>query len=422
MQSAVLYGLSQPLKNTIQQLPFNCPSGNCTWPAYESLAVCSTCNDVTSSLEQVTDMGAQYVYLMDDADAAYASNGTAFRLPNVLFIDNLDGWQWGTTKHGAMMMTTFGTGNASKTVTMKSLDTLIWAVSILKASANPTNASATWPNLPVAATECALHYCVNRHSTSVRNGTLTETITPLPSATRDPSSWDTPSFPAAFKTLNATMHASIEFDDKFSCIARSDLAITSSGSSYNVSQNAVDSISAFFKKTFEASLKVFTQKDNGTASGQVNGWYMNTTKVQYQPSAIQPLYASADLNATFAGLATSMTNALREGADEAGAAVVGETGRMVTYYAIRWPWIALHCAVVVAGAVFLALTIWNVGARAPVWKSSSLAAMSRSAHVADVLGGAESVGEMERRAKGELVVLFGRDGEVLKGEFVAGAA
>lgn len=49
-QAAVLYGLSTSEMNVNQQLSATCPSGNCTWPPYLSLGVCSACNDVTDQV------------------------------------------------------------------------------------------------------------------------------------------------------------------------------------------------------------------------------------------------------------------------------------------------------------------------------------------------------------------------------------
>jgi hypothetical protein len=43
-----------------------CPTGNCTWPLYQSLAICSTCNDLTSQLEgipvELPEPGSNYTY------------------------------------------------------------------------------------------------------------------------------------------------------------------------------------------------------------------------------------------------------------------------------------------------------------------------------------------------------------------------
>ncbi|KAL1635493.1 hypothetical protein SLS58_010189 [Diplodia intermedia] len=415
MQSAVLYGLSQPLNSTVQQLKYNCPTGNCTWPSYQSLSVCSKCADLTSSLTQHADRGGQYWPLMEDNNAAAAGNGTSYRLPNGLFLDNLDGWQWGARPHyGAMFMTTYGTGNASATNAMTDLDTLIWAAGIIKTGPDAANATAAWPHMPVRATECALYYCVNAYETRVRNGSLAERASVVDGATRAADSWQTVDFPAAWDAYNDTMVASIDFDPYFSGARRSDLVLQApNGERFNVSQNAVAGISAYFKTAFQAELQAYNET-NGTVDGQINGWYMNSTTIQYQPSAIQPFWKSDDLDETFETLATSMTNALRADADVGDAAqVLGQSGRLVTYYSVQWPWIALNCVVVVMGAVFLVLTMRRCGDSAPVWKSSTLAAMSRGGHVKHLLERATSLGEMEKFAKGEKVVLFGKNGEVL---------
>ncbi|OJD28768.1 uncharacterized protein BKCO1_1130001 [Diplodia corticola] len=416
MQSAVLYGLSQPLNTTIQQLRFNCPSGNCTWPAYDSLAVCSKCNSLTPSLTRFSDYGGQYVPLMEDNNAAALSNGTSYRLPNGLFLDNIDGWQWGAEpQYGAMFMTTYGTSNASLTNSLQDLsDTLIWAAGVLKTGPDAANATAAWPDLPVEAAECALYYCVNRYQTSVRNGSLVEEVSVVDGAHRAADSWQLVDFPDAWEAYNESMVESIAFDAYFSAAERSDLALVApDGEMFNLSQNAVESISSYFMTTFQADLQAYNES-NGTVEGQINGWYMNSTSIQYQPSAIQPFWKSEDLNETFVTLATSMTNALRADADADGATMVGKSGLMMTYYSVRWPWIALNCVVVLMGALFLFLTIGKCGESAPVWKSSTLAAMSRGGHVRHLLERATSLGEMEKFAKDEKVVLFGRDGEVMK--------
>lgn len=158
---------------------------------------------------------------------------------------------------------------------------------------------------------------------------------------------------------------------------------------------------------------------NNTVDGQINGWYMNSTTIQYKPSAIQPFYTSTDLNTTFKTLATSMTNALRGDADADGSEMVGQTGQMTTYYHVQWPWIALHGVVVLMSALFLILTIRESSGpdgAAPVWKSSTLAAMSRGTHVTHVLDGAVTLGDMQKMAQEEKVVLFAKDGEVMKGQ------
>lgn len=427
MQSAILYGLDQPMQNVIEQGSFNCPTGNCTWPAFESLAVCSRCADLTDSLQEIVTDGRLYINLEADNGAASITRdgGTAFRLANGLYIDNQNGWAYGEVNDGAsddifgaVMMTTFGTGNVSETVSMQDLDTLIWSASMIRVSADPTNTSAVWPNLPRAATECAIFYCVNSYETAVINGTLRETSDRVANVTRLSDSWQVQGQNADL--LNETMRDSLAFNSYFSVLARSDLTLQSpaTGDKFNVSQAAVDSVSSHFQSAFASTLRTFNVTQDDTTpvvSGRLNGFYMNSSQVQYSPGVMQALFSSADLNATFASMATSMSNAVRTrtGTDEDTSSVDGSRGDLVTFYRIAWPWISLHCLVVVAGLVFLVVTVWENQARrgvaAPVWKSSSLAVMSRGAAVREVLEGAHRVQHMEEKARATRVSLFEKD-------------
>lgn len=90
MQFAILSGLDQPLRNIVQQGTFLCPTGNCTWPVYESLAICNKCYDLTGSLDRVDSDSGQRISLGKDDAAVYVAvnPGTALRLPNGLYLSN----------------------------------------------------------------------------------------------------------------------------------------------------------------------------------------------------------------------------------------------------------------------------------------------------------------------------------------------
>ena len=49
MKASIYNGLYSP-NVTLSDVPASCNSGNCTWPAYSSLAICSSTTDVSSSL------------------------------------------------------------------------------------------------------------------------------------------------------------------------------------------------------------------------------------------------------------------------------------------------------------------------------------------------------------------------------------
>jgi hypothetical protein len=159
MQSAILVGLTQSLDYVSKQLQFDCPSSNCTFPAFDSLAVCSSCNNLTS---QLINLGIGSAEIRDII---------AVELPNGASLSN-DALDWNYTggqvilnvnsSFGSGLSRTLlqasGTGKANETVTMQHIDTLIWAIQIIRINVqlSTNNISYTWPDIPLEAIECAL--------------------------------------------------------------------------------------------------------------------------------------------------------------------------------------------------------------------------------------------------------------------------
>ncbi|XXH01984.1 hypothetical protein Hte_008348 [Hypoxylon texense] len=411
MQSAILYGLSQPISTVVQQSQYTCPSSNCSWEAFDSLAVCSACNNQASQVERLQDGGGLSFSLQQDNSAARAlANMTAFRLPNGLIIDNTNDWNYTSASgFGSVYMTTFGTPNPSDTNSFRDVDSLIWSTSIFKAHPNTSNASAVWPDFPLEATECGIYYCVNSYKSSVQSAILYENTTRRTSAFRNPDSWQLLNPSTWLGNVTEAQKASIAFDNVTSETARSDLQllVPSSGgnpAAYNLSQNAVDSISAYFQTTFAGTPRTFVN-ETWIIPGRLNGYYVSTGQIQYDPSINQVIWQTDDLAALFASLAVSMTNAIRSG-DDTRARQQGKTGILTTYYEVQWPWITLHATIYVASVAFLAVTMYQGRENAPVWKGSSLATLSFGARVGGIFEGIMDVGQMEREAAAEEVKLL----------------
>ncbi|KAI0534815.1 hypothetical protein GGR58DRAFT_41106 [Xylaria digitata] len=294
-----------------------------------------------------------------------------------------------------------------------------------------TNSSALWPNLPVYATECALFYCINKYHNVVQNGNLIQKITPVESL-RSPLSWQ-PTHTDQFTMLTPTRALSIEFDDYFSYVARSDLSLLSSETShaFNISQEAVDGISSYFQQNFaidtltlpvnkdpgryDFGLTLPVNEDSGSNDlGQLNGAYFTTGSEKSRPGVLQALFHSDDLSSTFTALATSMSNALRDSAEDIETDGIGktQTGKrqvVAVLYTIQWPWIAIHGVVIAPGWVFLVTTIQinqRHGQGKEAFKSNSLAALSRGSIVYHAIGGTQSMSRMEQIAKNTQVCLF----------------
>lgn len=386
MQSAILYGLFQPQELVSQQLSFNCPSSSCQWSEFSSLAVCSQCSDIAKEMESSYAIKSkpQYADILPAHPSYPLSNLTQFTLPNGLFINNPNGSNG--SYENFLTMATYGTGNSSQTVAFQAYDLLIWSTTILKVA----NVPGVWPRLPISATECALYYCVKTYKSEVKNGTVYE-ATILAPYERSAMSWQYEK-----RILPGGVHLdpnSLEFDALLSAIPRTDLQL---GEGFNVSQAAVDSINWYMRNLFTKNTSDYYQIPNGVASN-------NST---YIPGALQPIYESDDINATFTALATSMSNSIRANSDDR-LMVTGQKGVLVTLYVIRWAWLYPPFALVVTGYLVLALAARGTRkAQVPAWKSSSLATISQGQAFQYVLGEAYLTSAMEEKARAEKVQLF----------------
>jgi hypothetical protein len=346
---------------------------------------------------------------MDRSNGAATSElGTAMYLSNGLYMDNIDGWVYGAPFNQdvgqAILMASLGTGNATKTATMKDVETLIWSVGMIRVPKPKTNQNATWPSTPVEALECALYYCVESFASNVTNGQIYERSTEI-TAKRLPGSFTIPDLPHPSQGFTETQLSGMEFDNVTSAYSRTDLSL---GTDFNVSDNAVNSISSFFQSQFKTVDYVVNNTDDGGQIGVANGFYIqaNTLTPQYEPSIMQELYTSPNLNNTFQAIARSMSNAIRAGADGS-TKQTGSFGVQVVRYRIEWGWIALHAVVVLCGTTFLLMTAWETRrSKAPVWKSNSLAVFRAGGLNKALLENANDLEAMEAVANTAHVNLF----------------
>lgn len=235
MQSAILFGLAAGQDDVAQQIKFQCPSSNCKFQDFRSLSVCSGCSDLTGYLKQSKPTSdPEHPLAADlarDGGGEIAGTIVNFTLPNGLYIDSTVGWHY--DDNFGTYMTTFSTGDPSKSLAWQSKSSLFWATSFIKVGRDPKNSSQVWPFLPVTAEECALWYCVKQYNTNILNGTVEAGPSEVTSEGRWPDSWK----PLDRSTKNYS--STLEFNNPKSSIERSDLMM---GKEYNISQAAVDGI------------------------------------------------------------------------------------------------------------------------------------------------------------------------------------
>lgn len=341
MTSAVFFGLTQPDTPVARQTKYQCPSGDCTWDTYQSLAVCSGCTDLTDRLNRISR-----------SDPESNRNETVYELPNSLVLRNWD------IAPSFVLTAGFGTGNASQSVAFGAKDTLIWSMTLIRV----VDPGVLWPNSPVTAAECGLWYCVKNYSSTVKDSNLIELSSPAPS-TRLRNSWQfVPSDGADSSGSQAPDTLTVD-NNPFSYKMLTDLQL---GAGFNVSQAAIYGISNLMETTFTENLGSDMPFESNDYDGSESSYNVgnggnavvtNSDKLNYHPPVMQNLHQSQDLNATFATLAKSMTNCIRENSDD-NVVAIGKVGTVHPVIQVRWEFLILPFILILANAIFLAMVIY----------------------------------------------------------------
>lgn len=342
MKSAVLEGLTQSDLQISQQLRPSCQSGNCTWDAFTSLAICSGCNNLTDQIRK-KHKGIW---------------GLWYTLPNGLEIPG-DGYN---------PMTAFGTKNSSRSLSFASLDTLVWSMTMMRFTAN----EASRINDSVFAIECGLWYCVNSYQSMVRNGRLTETIQPAPSE-KQPDSWQpidehdnssVISVPLSFFSLSPAFRDAVSPND-ITSPRRTDLQL---GEGFNISQGAAYSISYVMSDILNA----INSRNRPTGTVERSNSSSSSDGKIYNPPAMEYLCNSQDLEATFASLAKSMTNNFRQNSENH-TVVNGKEGNYIVLIRIRGWYLTLPVILIVGGVVFVAVVLhYTHTSKMKFWATNAL--------------------------------------------------
>ncbi|PON29004.1 hypothetical protein TGAM01_v202112 [Trichoderma gamsii] len=419
MQAAVAFGLAADADAVMEQASFHCPGVECDFKPLESLSVCSQCSDVTDKLKKNTlSTGDQYSNLQYDPSVAEAqANCTEYRLPNGLYLNNMD-HKYGPSS-SMVYMSMLGTSDTDKTVAMKHLDTLIWSQTVIKVNADPSSKSTTtWPDFKVNASECALYYCTRRYEGDYKIGFINITSTELKDQKRNPQSWEPldPRFQSGHGVAEKVVK-SLAYDPQESIIRRTDLQLgTATG--WNVSDEAVYGISYYMQTLFADCLNNPKNCTQAVESwGVPNGFYISKLSnfsgeekqaEQFRPSVAKVLWETDDIEQVFDNIAASMSNAIRRGAD-GGQTEKGDVLQPTTVYVVAWPWIILHAAIELGGLVLLVLIIRSSGSNtAHIWKSSELAVLSKGVALGDAFKEAHTKDELEERAKNIPTVLVSK--------------
>jgi hypothetical protein len=163
------------------EIPLSCPTGNCTWPPYESLGICSQCADVANLLS--------YACLDTRIDWTSNLNATISSYPNATTC----GYFLNATTRNPIMMSGYALGSTGQpegeTLVMRTLPLVtnplrepLWGGSInFKDFRNlitnvlissTLNKTQVLTNVEPTLSECVLAWCVKRIESSYSSGDL----------------------------------------------------------------------------------------------------------------------------------------------------------------------------------------------------------------------------------------------------------
>ncbi|VUC24081.1 unnamed protein product [Clonostachys rosea] len=415
--------------------PASCPSTNCTWPPFDTIGVCSRCNDVKPKLKKVEDFVEVLEAMAEHPRMLRTKYGaSAWALPNGHFLANMNnGTLW--TADQTYWMTAFGTADPNKTNTMQDLDTLIWSTSVIQIEPDAKSTrfeEVHWEDKPIVATECAIYYCVRRVETSFQNNVLNETSFERTDAALTPDSFQPkPNFTWPMKDpgikVTPNGRPSMEWNEALAARWRDNAKFHFPGNHsqpiYSITKATVATIGALIRSKLhldlpqvEAARPVFTKLLGEDAVG-FNGFEGDMMVPGSLPSSVNPKWMQNfvpdgrdGLPESFKSLADSITNEMRQSwtsgpARFGDAPVVGLIGSTYIFYKVTWPWVALHAIVLLGGLVFCFLTMRSshldkgLHQRAPVWKSNSLAVLKQGATTGQIFKDVWGLNQMEKIAR-----------------------
>ncbi|KAI1667265.1 DUF3176 domain containing protein [Pyrenophora tritici-repentis] len=361
---------------TLKPVAIECPTGNCTWPAFVSAAICSSCEDVSSELvfksANGTDNGSN-VPSANNLQLGMRSY-SIFSLPESE-IRNWDGnpdirdtdWYRWTTGAGIgtlTLMTTRTLFRARQTLRHSDLRTIIMAFVIIKAPEEWLESKVPWESSHPVATECALYFCANAYQAKSENGVLQEDVV---------GSWTTedPAWNETSKNLTSGERELIAegydlYDPTYNR-GNHDLLleipqeqnITYPVPKINISHTLIRSTIDY--------LESFTSSPQ-LPSGEEK--LLIAYPVISAPPVFDALWNSTNLTRTFDNVARSLTNQIRNTSPDRQQGVVRD---WVIHIHVDWAYMAFPVGMLLTGILYVVLIIVeSTRLRVPVWKERTL--------------------------------------------------
>ena len=376
MVNPLWQGLTASKMEELKYPAFSCSSGSCLFDDFESLGVCSSCQEVPSTqMEQSSlqlynytqnytfvsmsygDMslsnfqnyteGLEFAKFAASQCPYYVMNATTTGIQSswvFLNDDRFPGAGNEVMAHGYNEITNFTDPTAPD---------FILAMSIVNLT-NP-DSLINWPtNAQLQSCECKLRWCVNRISTNITNNILYQNFTKLAADV-------SPIFNASDGVLEWPY-----------------FNLTSAERTYNVSWAHAGTMSDFLVQNLLGALESPLNTDNyAMFTPPVADVRDAHSSADFSwTEAIEAIYSHGNFTDTFSNIARAMSHELTHSVEKQ--EIHGSSGYTDSLIVVRWEWLTVPVLTVLSTLFFLLQTIrlssgrGTDGVRAPLWKANDL--------------------------------------------------
>lgn len=402
MMTAALEGIVGSNSN-LKTVPFDCPTGDCDFPPYSSLAYCSSCTDITSRVQEhygplnlTSETIFTWNYTVPDQECGLSFKSVGGR--PTFNTDGFSGWTpnylilcpWDRLVPNNKSATSFmvmSTSNCSRDSEDGSSegDACVGQPEQLPSLANSTG---------LVAMNCTLGLCIRDYTGRVRNGVLDETMTNslAPSLLPEEAGTGMLKLLKLPCTVGSLVYDMSNMSQVPSSRGRNFTTVAVDGENVTAPLECVFStgpdlplaIGHFLKNGLLQPKRAIGRPDEG-ATCSTNSF---DGSAFCDPWYLEPLFRSggptaATISADVGGIAVGITNRLRAvGSDAYGerpGAVTGTAIQTTVCVRVDWPWLVFPAALVLLTVVlFVAVLVVAGRSRVadgqPIWKSSALVA------------------------------------------------
>jgi hypothetical protein len=394
--SGMFFGSGDTQETSLDISP-SCPTGNCTFPTFQSLAVCSSCEDLTHTIKRTCYNGTYEMNLGDPNSTVYKRLYCELFLPNGLKV-NISGV--GNNIYGA-----FASSGYLPPVGQPKMGNTILNFSRIRGPVQDRYGNVTQSP---RADQCSLHWCVNTYQSRVNNGHIYENIT---------HSWHS-------HTTEYWSDRPVMNGRKLVLVPPATSEQHSNNSNFTVAFLATNGLSSWLAEKSTTSNSQAVSVEKGSLS-----WGPDKSVNSSSNSAdMLRVFRDSEVPTLFANMAKSMTRNIRsvnssqqtmfDGLDGflnpiTGVGPANGTAQTLqVYISVRWPWLTFSASLVAAAIVLLAVTVINTARRdISGWKSSPLPILLQALEESesDSLRPTRDIVEMEKLASSINVEL--RDAE-----------